>query len=938
MRIKIFVILLAALGAWTGTGLGQGCFYDDASFFTGGVWPNAMILLDRTGSMCWRPQDTTYPCADGTNPAVCGQNGYGNQAKIGLAVKAIFYLLDADSNGVVQDQDSLALKVRLGYGHYYNSSGENSGIAVPYNGCNIGTSYSTIWSNAQTQVACQGTPLNHANWHTLDLVRTTHRAEAPIYYCRKSFAIVITDGEDTYGCGGTGSNGSPASRRAGVNVCYSFANPSYWEDSVKTFVIGFGSNMPAFLQNELNWMAYGGGTNNPMVPDSGNPGDYNPRNDGITTYQTCDNRAVADPGSCFLRGYAFIARDSSQLRAALRSIFASIQQSSGSSFSPPSVPANFTYTSMLLVNNFDAVIYPQRWKGHLMGYGFYGTGDIPILPAGGLDPARFKWDAGTLLRQRNLGTNPRTLLTPLTTLTGYTLRAMDDTLSSGGYIRPESLGLASTAAGWDSLRKIVNYLYYDSTNGANKFGWLGDPFHAGPIDVGPPNPYFSTDTLFNDFVYYWRTDSLTRRPRRVYLQTNDGMLHQFNGDSLVSHGGGRELCAIVPRHVRPRLREMLYGHTYYLDGAILSTHVLDSTLNNPNLTEWQDWRTILICAERSGGRFYYAVDVNNAGTPQYLWECGPDSANGDTAMGYTFGRATVCRMKDGGVRRYVAFLPGGFDCDRIGRGNFVLAVDAYSGRLIRKIPLPGGAYGMAAQVRPVDINYDGYVDRLYVGDVAGHMWRIILDNPETNAGWHARCMFRPDSTSRYNRPIYGQVSVAIDYQSNLWIYWGTGDRNQPTDPPSQNRNAFFGIQDRDTGATINQTDAVIRNVTTSICQNADRGWYVDLYRSPTNFLEVFTNPVTVSDTVRVLGWVPSGSQQACVGAGAGTDSLYSMYYLCGSPTQRRAEEVGSGIPPYELGWGVDRRGNVTALMPNLTKKLLGVLARGKYVRTWREVY
>ncbi len=37
----------------------------------------------------------------------------------------------------------------------------------------------------------------------------------------------------------------------------------------KLFVVGFGANMPDIEKNTLNWMAYYGGTDNPLVTNSG---------------------------------------------------------------------------------------------------------------------------------------------------------------------------------------------------------------------------------------------------------------------------------------------------------------------------------------------------------------------------------------------------------------------------------------------------------------------------------------------------------------------------------------------------------------------------------------------------------------------------------------------------------------------------------------------
>jgi len=954
MRGRMLVgILAGVILAWAGTGFGQGCFFDDATFFTSGAKPNVMILLDRSGSMCWEPGNTTeyYPCSgyDNERGTMCmtspyyylacdapynGTNQYGSCSKIHLATQAIFSILDADSSGTVTDADSLALKVRLGYGHYYDSYGEGSGTYVPYNNDSIGSRYTKLWTDAQNEGTCGGTPLNYSLWTTKDTVKAVHQREGAQWFCRKNFVIVITDGCDTYGCGGGGTGGSQEERKAGANVAYT----SFVHDTIPVFVVGFGGNLPTYLKNTLNWMAYCGGTRDPLVTQTGDTTAFVPQNTG-TIYQTCGYNA-ADPGNCNLSGYAFIATNGTELRAALKAIFKQIQMSSGTTFSPPSVPANFTSGSMLLVNNFDAQTFPKRWVGHLKAYGFYGNGDIPVLPLGGLDSTRFKWDAGNILRARNLATNPRYIYTPIGGTN--TLVQLNDTAVSTGKIRPETLGLASTQ--WDSLRNIVNYIYYDSTgSGGNpKFGWMGDPFHSGPVDVGPPNPYFSGDSLYAQFVSHHRVPP-NRRPRVVYMESNDGLLHAFNGDTLVNGqtGGGSEQWALVPRHERPWLRDMLYYHDYNLDGPVVSTHILDTLLNPPiSMGNWDKWRTILICGERTGGRYYYAMDVTwpeslsamNGTYPKYLWECGPSTANGDTAMGYTFGKPTVCWILDGGARRHVAFLPGGYDCNRIGRGNFILALDADNGTLLKKISL--GSYGVPAEVRPTDMNYDGYMDRLYVGDAGGNVWRIFLTTADHNSWWSNQ-LFNPN-IANYNKPIFGQVSLSTDYMGNVWVFWGTGDRNNPNNASNQNKTAIFGLEDLDTTHTYLQNDGNIRNATAMNCNPSDYGWYVDLYQNATSYLEVFSNLVTVSDSVRVLGWSPAGSSGDCYGYGAGMDTLVTLSYTCGY--SRTKAYVGSGIPPYELAWGVDRHGNVTALLPNLQKRTLGTLNRGKFIRVWREVY
>ena len=53
------------------------------------------------------------------------------------------------------------------------------------------------------------------------------------------------------------------------------ATKQLYDAGYKVFVIGFGSTMPLYLQNTLNWMAYYGGTVNPLVAQSGSTTGYN---------------------------------------------------------------------------------------------------------------------------------------------------------------------------------------------------------------------------------------------------------------------------------------------------------------------------------------------------------------------------------------------------------------------------------------------------------------------------------------------------------------------------------------------------------------------------------------------------------------------------------------------------------------------------------------
>ena len=61
-----------------------------------------------------------------------------------------------------------------------------------------------------------------------------------------------------------------ARRREVVAATKQLADAGY-----KVFVVGFGSTMPTYLQNTLNWMAWYGGTDNPLLSNSGSKTAYN---------------------------------------------------------------------------------------------------------------------------------------------------------------------------------------------------------------------------------------------------------------------------------------------------------------------------------------------------------------------------------------------------------------------------------------------------------------------------------------------------------------------------------------------------------------------------------------------------------------------------------------------------------------------------------------
>ena len=83
-------------------------------------------------------------------------------------------------------------------------------------------------------------------------------------------------------------------RRETVAKAKALADAGY-----RLFVIGFGAAMPDYLEKTLNWMAYFGGTDNPLTVNAGSTTGYDPSavtpcGDSATT-GTCNGNST----NCF---------------------------------------------------------------------------------------------------------------------------------------------------------------------------------------------------------------------------------------------------------------------------------------------------------------------------------------------------------------------------------------------------------------------------------------------------------------------------------------------------------------------------------------------------------------------------------------------------------------------------------------------------------------
>ena len=197
-------------------------------------------------------------------------------------------------------------------------------------GCNrliwpIGSRYSRIYCNGSNNcsITDASTPSINAEDATGGTIIVSALREAKLYLdankaadsakdCRQKFVILVTDGMDTFSCGGSGTEFQSTQyqrRRESVLKAKQLADAGY-----RVFVVGFGASMPDVMKNTLNWMAYYGNTDDPSISNTGNSYAYDPSL--VTTCQISATPASAaatttatpntnDPGNLALSGYAF---------------------------------------------------------------------------------------------------------------------------------------------------------------------------------------------------------------------------------------------------------------------------------------------------------------------------------------------------------------------------------------------------------------------------------------------------------------------------------------------------------------------------------------------------------------------------------------------------------------------------------------------------------
>ena len=321
---------------------------------------------------------------------------------------------------------------------------------------------------------------------------------------------------------------------------------------------------------------------------------------------------------------------------------------------------------------------------------------------------------------------------------------------------------------------------------------------------------------------------------RLLVGTNAGFLHLFtdNGDTV------SENWAFIPEElinygIYLRDIEDSTEHQYGIDLSPIAIKVYDSD---------EVQKIIAIVGMRRGGNSYYALDITNPDSPEFLWKIDSNTI-GFSELAQTWSMPTVGTFsyKVGNslkVNPGVVF-GGGYDtnkdtcipsdtetCNDV-TGRAIYIVNALTGEKIWSTD--GGDCAADAddkhcirdsipsQVGLLDSDDDGYVDRIYTGDTGGNLWRIDLAGSDTSKWSVIKLASIGGDSITTDRRFFNAPTIVRTYENNVikrddgeflyskvpydGILLGSGDRAHPASSTDVN-DAFYLFHDYDLAPTL----------------------------------------------------------------------------------------------------------------------------------------
>ena len=768
--------------------------------------------------------------------------------------------------------------------------------------------------------------------------------------CQKNTIVYLTDGAPTYDHLSTAQindlPGFPSSKKfcadnGSTYNYYSDANTSCLE-----FMAGWAADQDVAFRSDVP--AHAGEQN-------------------ITTYTigfdfSSGSRSEREAADLLKRtaaaggGKFFEAKDAASLSSVFNQIIAQVL-AVNTTFSSPAVSVNAFNRATHLDDLYFTLFKPRigsHWDGNLKKYkiafdssgapiivdvngadaidpinGFFASGatsfwtDSSDAPDG--DEAKKGGAAGELTVARNVYTftgsytDTNGVNVPANTDLTANINALD---KSNATITESLLGIVgkSPVIGSTPYRtSLLDWAYgldvFDddkdgSTTDARRI--MGDPLHSEPA-----------------LVQY---GEVAGQPELVaYVATNDGYLHAF--DTLT----GVEYFSFVPQELLSNLNVIFedngtQGKSYGLDGNVVPW--INDVDGDGKIEPGEN--VYLYVSMRRGGNNIYSLDVTDKTSPVFRWVI--KGGTGDFAeLAQTWSTVNVEQMKINGAEKTVLIFGGGYDTNQDvvttrtvdSTGRAVYIVDAETGKRIwwagpngsgADLELAEMQYSIPARIKPLDMDGDGNIDRLYASDMGGQIWRfdMIGDNPIGFIGGRIADLALDGSTTD-NRRFYYPPDVSLIYEEGsapyLAIVAASGYRAHPLNTVIRDR--LYMIRDYDiykaptTYTTITESDlfdttdnvigegsdSQISAATTAL--SSAKGWFIS-FNEPGSGAYIgeksLSEPLILDGVAIVTTYIPEDLVGLSTGSCTPREGTGSVYFV----------NITDGTPTYDNNGSIDK--------------------------------
>jgi len=652
------------------------------------------------------------------------------------------------------------------------------------------------------------------------------------------------------------------------------------------------------------------------------------------------------------------AGTASELSSSLNQIFKDIN-ASNTSFTAPSVASNNSNKVQSGEFVYYAMFYPStntRWQGNLKKFKVSGdnildsTGAIAVIDGEIVDTAKSYWLGSSGADGNDVKKGGANLQ-----LTNQSTRKIYTDIHGGDGVM--SFFNKSTALGMTDIKndkeKLATFMGTTSGQLDNLFAWsqgidvddddgdsskldkrhdiMGDPLHSKPIAIDYGN---------NDI--------------RIVLGTNAGFVHMFQ-DSTTLTNGIKESWAFIPTELYPNLSKLKSNQAGKVYGMDAPVAVFFDDVDNDGVVDSTKDTVLAYFGMRRGGSSYYALNITQPDSPKLIWTIkSKNSTQGDfSELGQTWSKPHIgyVNLKGHDNDEPVLIFGAGYDpqkdentgTDNKGRGIYI--VDAKLGTLLwswtpditsSKNTKYAGIDSIPSNVSVLDSDYDGLIDRLYVGDTGGKVWRVDMpgDDPTGDTPWKANVLANLGAT---DQKFFYQPEVARTYFSKVTettvasntvitrkqtpyeaILIGSGDRVNPVSDTTTS-DYLFMIRDENTitqyfdesnsevpdpillanllnikndpfAAKLNDKDG-FRSLELDMSTNF-KGWVYNLDSGE----KALAKPVVAGGVAYFSTFTAgSDSDNKCSVTG-GLGSLYSFHLLYGTTASINKMTMGESIP------------------------------------------